>query len=97
MLYAQGLDETIDLPPSSDVSIQAILDAKAQIKKLEEVIDAETLQLKLLLEKAEKGRTNNYEVSWPMRSYKATAEKITPAAPARTIRLQTLTIKETNK
>jgi hypothetical protein len=97
LLYAQGSNETIDLPASSEASIQAILEAKAQIKELEEVIDAETLELKLLLEKAEKGRTGNYEVSWPMRSYKATAEKITPAAPARTIRLQTITIRETTK
>ena len=97
LLYAQGSDETIDLPASSEASIKAILEAKAQIKELEEVIDAETLELKLLLEKAEKGRTGNYEVIWPMRSYKATAEKITPAAPARTIRLQTITIKETTK
>jgi predicted phage-related endonuclease len=99
LLYAQGLDETIDLPDSSEASIQAILDAKAQIKELEQVIDAQTLELKLLLEKAEKGRTNNYEVSWPMRSYKATAEKVIAATPARTIRLQTITIKikETTK
>jgi predicted phage-related endonuclease len=97
LLFAQGFDETITLPDRSEASIKLILEAKASIKELEAVIDGETLELKKMLEKAEKGRTNNYEVSWPMRSYKATAEKITPAAPARTIRLQTLTIKETNK
>jgi predicted phage-related endonuclease len=95
LLYAQGADETIDLPDSAEASIRSIFEAKAEIKKLEEVIDAETLELKLLLEKAERGRTSNYEVAWPMRSYKATAERITPAAPARTIRLQTISIKET--
>jgi hypothetical protein len=97
LLFAQGFDETIILPDRSEASIKLILEAKASIKELEAVIDGETLELKKMLEKAEKGRTNNYEVSWPMRSYKATAEKITPAAPARTIRLQTLTIKETTK
>lgn len=97
LMYAQGSDTTVALPVASEASIKAILEAKAQIKELEELIDSETLELKKLLETAEKGQTPNYEVSWPMRSYKATAEKITPAAPARTIRLQTLTIKETNK
>ena len=95
LLYAQGADETIDLPASSEQSIKEILEAKTQIKELEEVIDTETLKLKLLLEKAERGKTKNYEVIWPMRKYKATAERITPAAPERIIRLQTLTIKET--
>jgi predicted phage-related endonuclease len=95
LLYAQGSDETIDLPASSEQSIKEILEAKTQIKELEEVIDTETLKLKLLLEKAERGKTKNYEVIWPMRKYKATAERITPAAPERIIRLQTLTIKET--
>jgi predicted phage-related endonuclease len=97
LLYAQGSDETITLPDRAEASIKLILEAKASIKELEEIIEGETLELKKMLEKAEKGRTNNYEVSWPMRSYKATAEKITPAAPARTIRLQTITIKETTK
>jgi predicted phage-related endonuclease len=97
LLYAQGSDKTITLPASSEESIRSILYAKEQIKELEELIDSETLILKKLLETAEKGQTPNFEVSWPMRSYKATAERITPAAPARTIRLQTLTIKETNK
>jgi predicted phage-related endonuclease len=97
LLYAQGSDETINLPASSEASIRAILEAKETIKELEEVVETETLALKKLLETAERGRTGNFEVAWPMRSYKATAEKITPAAPARTIRLQTLTIKETQK
>jgi predicted phage-related endonuclease len=97
LLYAQGSDKTITLPASSEESIRSILYAKEQIKELEELIDSETLTLKKLLETAEKGQTPNFEVSWPMRSYKATAERITPATPARTIRLQTLTIKETQK
>jgi predicted phage-related endonuclease len=97
LLYAQGDDTTISLPAISEESIRAILDAKATIKELEEVVEVETLELKKLLETAERGKTSNYEVIWPMRKYKATEERITPAAPARTIRLQTLTIKEMNK
>jgi predicted phage-related endonuclease len=95
LLYAQGSDETIALPARSEASIKLILEAKASIKELEDIIEGETLELKKMLEKAERGRTINYEVIWPMRKYKATAERIVPAAPERTIRLQTLTIKET--
>lgn len=97
LLFAQGTDTTISLPASSEESIRSILYAKQTIKDLEDVIDAETLNLKKLLETAERGRIGNYEVAWPMRTYKATAEKFTPAAPERTIRLQTLTIKETTQ
>lgn len=97
LLYAQGDDTTISLPASSEESIKTILEAKATIKELEEVVETETLILKKLLETAQVGKTHNYEVFWPMRKYKASLEKITPAAPARTIRLQTLTIKEINK
>ena len=97
LLYAQGSDETITLPARSEASIKLILEAKASIKELEELVEGETLELKKMLETAERGKTNNYEVIWPMRKYKATAERIIPPAPERTIRLQTLTIKETNK
>jgi hypothetical protein len=95
LLYAQGSDETITLPDRSEASIKLILEAKASIKELEEIIEGETLELKKMLEKSERGKTSNYEVIWPMRKYKATAERITPAVPERIIRLQTLTIKET--
>jgi len=97
LVFAQGTDTTINLPASSEESIRAILYAKQTIKDLEDVVEAETFTLKKLLETNERGRTGNFEVAWPMRRYKATAEKITPAAPERFIRLQTLTIKEINK
>lgn len=97
LVFAQGTDTTISLPASSEESIRAILSAKQTIKDLEDVVEAETFTLKKLLETNERGRTGNFEVAWPMRKYKATAEKFTPAAPERFIRLQTLTIKEIAK
>jgi predicted phage-related endonuclease len=97
LVFPQSTDTTISLPASSEESIRAILYAKQTIKDLEDVVEAETCRLKKLLETNERGRIGNFEVVWPMRKYKATAEKITPAAPERTIRLQTLTIKEMNK
>jgi len=39
-------------------------------------------------------QAGRYKVSWPMRHYKASPEKITPAKEAYSIRQSTLTIKE---
>jgi predicted phage-related endonuclease len=99
LLYAQASDKTISLPDSAEASIRVILEAKTQLKELEELIETETVELKKMLQEAERGKTSNYEVIWPMRNYKATTEKTTytPAAEARSIRLQTITIKETQK
>jgi hypothetical protein len=39
-------------------------------------------------------KVGNWTLKWPMRHYKATPEKITPAKEAYSIRQSTITIKE---
>ena len=84
----------IELTGATDKIIDQLLDAKAEIKRLEEVIDDCEKSLKERLQEHTVGTTSRYKVSWPMRHYKATAERVVPAKPASTIRLNTIQIKE---
>ena len=84
----------IELTGATDKIIDQLLDAKAEIKRLEEVIDDCEKSLKERLQEHTVGTTSRYKVSWPMRHYKATAERVVPAKAASTIRLNTIQIKE---
>ena len=84
----------IELVGATDNIIDELLDAKAEIKRLEEVIDDCEKSLKERLQEHTVGTTGRYKVTWPMRHYKATAERVVPAKPANTIRLNTIQIKE---
>ena len=84
----------IELVGATDNIIDELLDAKAEIKRLEEVIDDCEKSLKERLQEHTVGTTSRYRVTWPMRHYKATAERVVPAKPASTIRLNTIQIKE---
>jgi len=64
------------------------------IRKAEAEIDSDEKEIKMLLGTAERGRVGSLHISWPMRSYKASPEKITPAKPAYSIRQSSLSIKE---
>jgi hypothetical protein len=46
------------------------------------------------MQTATRAEIGKYQVSWPMRDYKATAERIIPAKKAYSIRQSSLTIKE---
>ena len=83
----------IELTGATDKIIEQLLDAKAQIKELESVIDDCEKSLKERLQEHTVGTTARYRVTWPMRHYKATAERVVPAKPASTIRLNTIQIK----
>lgn len=84
----------IELVGATDNIIEDLLDAKAEIKRLEEVIDDCEKSLKERLQEHTVGTTSRYRVTWPMRHYKATAERVVPAKPASTIRINTIQIKE---
>ena len=71
-----------------------ILEFKAEIDSRSELINQMETQLKELLQDKPVGIAGNYKVSWPMRSYKAQPEKVTPAKEAYTVRQSTLTIKK---
>jgi predicted phage-related endonuclease len=84
----------IELVGATDNIIDELLDAKAEIKRLEEVIDDCEKSLKERMQEHTVGMTSRYKVTWPMRHYKATAERVVPAKAASTIRLNTIQIKE---
>jgi hypothetical protein len=46
------------------------------------------------MQDATKAKAGKYKISWPMRHYKATPERVVPAKEASVVRQNTLTIKE---
>ena len=94
MFPAADENLAINLPARAEQLADQITAAKAAIEEAEgKRAEAET-ELKAMLGEASKGIVGKYEIRWPMRSYKATPEKIVPAKAAYTIRQSTLSIKE---
>lgn len=86
--------DEIELPPNVGDLARGILENKAAIRAAEASIeDAEKL-IKAQLGQAERGRAGQYTISWPMRNYKAAAERLVPAKAAYSVRQSTLSIKE---
>tara|TARA_R100001510_G_scaffold56921_1_gene63517 strand:- start:2686 stop:3654 length:969 start_codon:yes stop_codon:yes gene_type:complete len=77
---------------------ELLVRAREDVKAAEEIINEQEAILKEAMglhEKAEASVGNRVvEVNWPMRSYKAQPQKVTPAKEARVIRLNKLQIKE---
>jgi len=86
-------EKVADISPFDD-DVSIIVDAKANISLLEKSISESELRIKAAMETAETGETQHFIVRWPMRQYKATAEKIIPARESYAVRQQTLSIKE---
>jgi predicted phage-related endonuclease len=84
----------IELAGATEEIIEELLDCKAEIKRLENIIDDCEKSLKERLQEHTVGTTARYKVTWPLRHYKATAERVVPAKAASTIRINTIQIKE---
>jgi predicted phage-related endonuclease len=93
-MHPMAAEMAIDLPAEAEALAQSIFASRQSIKDAEAAIDATERELKLLMQEASLARVGRFEVRWPMRSYKAQPEKITPAKEAYIIRQNTLTIKE---
>lgn len=93
-VYANAKDEEIDLGDEFEIVADNIVRNKALIKDLEQQNAEHETKLKTLMQEFSTAKAGKYQVRWPMRHYKETAEKITPAKPAYSIRQSTLTIKE---
>jgi predicted phage-related endonuclease len=91
---ASSDSEPVELDDAAAEYARMILEFKAEIDSRSELINQMETQLKELLQDKPVGIAGNYKVSWPMRSYKAQPEKITPAKEAYTVRQSTLTIKK---
>jgi predicted phage-related endonuclease len=87
-------NRTAHLPAKANQLVDQMLAATAEIKAAEiRRAEAET-ELKAMMGEASKAKVGDYEVRWPMRYYKAAAQRIVPAKDAYAIRQSTLSIKE---
>jgi predicted phage-related endonuclease len=84
----------VNLPGRAEQLADQILAANAAIKEAEGKRSEAETELKAMLGQASKGTVGRFEIRWPMRSYKATPEKVVPAKDAYSIRQSTLSIKE---
>jgi predicted phage-related endonuclease len=85
--------EEVELDGVADYA-QAIVNNKAAIRAAEAGIEEAEKKIKEALGQAERGRAGQYLISWPMRNYKAQAERLIPAKEPYSVRQSTLTIKE---
>jgi len=86
--------EEIELPPSVGDLAKGILENKAAIRAAEASIETAEKLIKEQLGQAERGRAGQYIINWPMRNYKAQAERLIPAKEPYSVRQSTLSIKE---
>jgi predicted phage-related endonuclease len=93
--WSEAEDKVVTL--DNDITVQLIGQitfAKAEIKRMEEVVERAETNLKNMMRDATVGRCADWEVRWPMRHYKAQPERVVPAKEASSVRQSTLTIKE---
>ena len=86
--------QVVNLPARAEQLANQIVAANADIKAAEGRRSEAETELKAMLGDAARASAGRYEIRWPMRSYKATQEKIVPAKEAYSIRQSTLSIKE---
>lgn len=93
-MFPDASAETVALPDEAERLASEVIAAKAAIEEAEQRRSAAEADLKMLLGNATKGTVGKFQISWPMRSYKAQPEKIIPPKEAYSIRQSTLSIKE---
>jgi len=94
LIWPHAKDAEVVLSEHAEYLAQEIVMAKQNIKEQESHIDICEKDLKALMQDATVGKAGGYTIKWPMRHFKESAEKITPAKAAYSIRQSTLTIKE---
>jgi predicted phage-related endonuclease len=90
----ETLENPIGLGDRADELCAKIDACNRNIKELEGLIDSYQAELKEMMKEFPRAVTNNFEIKWPMRNYKAAPERVVPAKPAYSARQSTLTIKE---
>lgn len=94
MFPSAASKEVVELPETVELLALAIMENKAAIRAAEEGIEQAEMNIKELLGQAEKGKAGKYMISWPMRNYKAQAERLVPAKEAYSVRQSSLSIRE---
>ena len=86
--------EEVELGQTVAELARGIMENKAAIRAAEASIENAEKLIKQELGQSERGRVGQYVISWPMRNYKATAERLVPGKAAYSIRQSSITIKE---
>jgi predicted phage-related endonuclease len=74
--------------------VRDILEAKQDIKQCESIIDDREKKIKAAMQTASKATIGSYQVSWPMRKYQATQDRVVKGKAAYSVRQSSLTVKE---
>ena len=93
-MFPTANEEVKQLDSYAEELARLIAGGKKKIKTINEDIEKAETELKTLLGNAARGIAGQFQISWPMRSYSATAQRIVPAKEAYSVRQSTLSIKE---
>jgi predicted phage-related endonuclease len=92
--WGQGEEATVQLGGEFETWVRDILEAKQDIKQCESIIDDREKRIKEAMQTASKATIGCYQVSWPMRNYQATQDRVVKGKAAYSVRQSTLTVKE---
>jgi predicted phage-related endonuclease len=93
-IFPSAIKDEVELPNTVADLAKGIMENKAAIRAAEGSIEEAEKLIKQQLGQAEKGRAGSFVISWPMRNYKAAAERLVPAKEAYSVRQSSLSIKE---
>jgi predicted phage-related endonuclease len=92
--WGQGEEATVQLGGEFETWVRDIVEAKQDIKQCESIIDDREKRIKEAMQTASKATIGCYQVSWPMRNYQATQDRVVKGKAAYSVRQSTLTVKE---
>lgn len=92
--WGQADEQTVSLGGEFETWVRDIWEAKQDIKQAESIIDDREKQIKAAMQTATKADVGRWEVSWPMRNYQATQDRIVKGKAAYSVRQSSLTVKE---
>jgi predicted phage-related endonuclease len=92
--WGQGEEATVQLGGEFETWVRDILEAKQDIKQCESIIDDREKRIKEAMQTASKATIGCYQVSWPMRNYQATQDRVVKGKAAYSVRQSSLTVKE---
>jgi predicted phage-related endonuclease len=92
--WGQGEEATVQLGGEFETWVRDIIEAKQDIKQCESIIDDREKRIKEAMQTASKATIGSYQVSWPMRNYQATQDRVVKGKAAYSVRQSSLTVKE---
>jgi predicted phage-related endonuclease len=92
--WGQGEEAAVQLGGEYETWVRDIIEAKQDIKQCESIIDDREKRIKEAMQTASKATIGSYQVSWPMRNYQATQDRVVKGKAAYSVRQSSLTVKE---